>query len=116
MCVSSALATSGLLIEDAMAMCSLMALEGGTFIKETLCGTSSFLVGGLLAFVVSTLFKKALVMLIAKALETSCFLLFVVGLLLVTTRCLPQLVHWPLPILVGMIYAPNDWGPRWVRW
>ncbi len=115
-CVSSALAMSGLLVEDALAMHSLMAFEGSTFIKKALCGASSLLVGGLLAFVVGTLVKKALVMLVAKVLETSCFLLLVIELLLAMARCLPQLVHRPLPILVGVLHAPNNRGPRWVRW
>jgi hypothetical protein len=58
--MSSALATSGLLIEDALATHSLLAFEGSLFIMKVLSGTSSLLVGGLLAFVGGMLIDKAL--------------------------------------------------------
>jgi hypothetical protein len=107
-CVSSALGASGLLVEDALATRSLMTFEGGVFVKKALCGASCLLVGGLLAFVAGTLVKKALAM--------SRFFFFVIELLLATASCLPQLVHHPLPIPVGMLHAPNSWGRRWVQW
>jgi hypothetical protein len=59
-CVGSALATSSLLVEDALATHSLLAFEGSSFVKKALSGTSSLLAGSLLAFVGSTLVKKVL--------------------------------------------------------
>jgi hypothetical protein len=44
-CVGSALATSGLLVEDALAMHSLLAYEDSSFVKKALSGTSSLLAG-----------------------------------------------------------------------
>ena len=102
----SASATSSLLIEDALLTHCLMVFEGGAFVNQALCGASSLLVGSLLAFVVGMLVKKTLVMLVPKALEMSCFLLFIVKLLLATVRCLPQLIHRPLPITVDALNAP----------
>ncbi len=58
-CVGSALATSGLLVEDALATHSLLAFEGSLFFKKALSGASSLLAGSLLVFVGSKLIKKA---------------------------------------------------------
>ncbi len=57
LCVGSSLATSGLLVEDALATHSLLAFEGSSKVKKALSGTSSLLAGGLLAFVGGTLVK-----------------------------------------------------------
>jgi hypothetical protein len=97
-CVGSALATSGLLVEDALARHSLLAFEGSLFVKKALSGTSSLLAGGHLAFVGSRLVKKALV---------GCHLEAVV-------LVLPQFVDCPLLILVGAFRAgvsPKKNGP-----
>jgi hypothetical protein len=59
-CVGSMLATSGLLVEDALATHSLLAFEGSLFVKKVFSGMSSLLAGGLLAFMGGTLIKKAL--------------------------------------------------------
>ncbi len=50
------MATSGLLVEDALATHSLLACKGSL---KALSGASSLLVGSLLAFVGGTLVKKA---------------------------------------------------------
>ncbi len=84
-CVGSVLATSGHLVEDALAMHSLPAFKGSLFIKKALSCVSSLLVGGLLAFVGGTLVKKAFV---------GCHLEAV-------ALVLAQFVNPPLPILVG---------------
>jgi hypothetical protein len=84
-CLGSTLATSSLLIEDALATHSLLAFEGSLFIKKALSGASSLLEGGLLAFVGGTLVKKALVGFCLEAV----------------VLVLPQFVDRPLPILVG---------------
>jgi hypothetical protein len=60
-CVGSALATSSLFVEDALATHSLLAFKGSSFVKKALSGASSLLAGGLLVFVGGTLVKKALV-------------------------------------------------------
>ncbi len=85
LCVGIALATSSLLVEDALAMHSLLAFEGSLFVKKALSGMSSLLAGSLLAFVGGTLVKKALV---------GCRLEAV-------ALVLPQFINRPLPILVG---------------
>ncbi len=82
-CMGSALATSGLLIEDALATHSLLAFKGSLFVKKALSGTSSLLLGGILAFVGGTLVKKALALLVAKALKTSRFISFMSCVLVV---------------------------------
>ncbi len=56
-CMGSALATCGLLVEDALATHSLLAFEGSSEVKKALRGASSLLAGSLLAFVGSTLVK-----------------------------------------------------------
>jgi hypothetical protein len=56
-CVGSALVTSGLLVEDALATHSLLVFEGSLEVKKALSGASSLLVGGLLAFVGGMLVK-----------------------------------------------------------
>jgi hypothetical protein len=97
-CVGSALATSGLLLEDALATHSLLAFEGSSFIKKALSGASSLLAGGLLAFMGGTLVKKAL---------AGCHLEAVV-------LVLPQFIDRPLPILVGAFHvgaSPKKNGP-----
>jgi hypothetical protein len=97
-CLGSALAPSGLLVEDALATHSLLAFEGSSFVKKALSGASSLLAGGLLAFVGGTLVKKAL---------AGCRLEAVV-------LVLPQFVNRPLPILVGTFRAgasPKKNGP-----
>jgi hypothetical protein len=102
-CVGSTLATSGLLVEDALATHSLLAFEGSSFIKKELSGSSSLLVGGLLAFLGSTLVKKAL---------AGCCLEAV-------ALVLPQFVDHPLPILVGEFRAgasPKKNGPPRQFW
>jgi hypothetical protein len=94
-CVGSTLATSGLLVEDALATHSLLVLEGSS---KALSGASSLLAGGLLAFVGSTLIKKAL---------AGCHLEAV-------ALMLPLFVDRPLPILVGAFRAgtsPEKDGP-----
>ncbi len=98
------MATSGLLVEDALATHSLLAFKGSSFIKKALSGASSLLVSGLLAFVGSTLVKKALA---GCRLET-------------VALVLPQFVDRPLPILVGAFRegtspkknGPPGWAPR----
>jgi hypothetical protein len=98
LCLGSALATSGLLVEDALATHSLLTFEGSLFVKKALSGGSSLLAGGLLAFVGGTLVKKAL---------AGCRLEAVV-------LVLPQFVDCPLPILVGAFCAgasPKKNGP-----
>jgi hypothetical protein len=58
-CMGSALATSNLLVEDALATHILLAFKGSSLVKKALSGTtSSLLAGGLLAFVGGTLVKK----------------------------------------------------------
>jgi hypothetical protein len=103
LCMGSALATSGLLVEDALAMHSLLAFEGSSFVKKALSGTSSLLAGGLLAFMGSTLVKKAL---------AGCRLEAV-------ALVLPQFVDRPLPILVGAFCEgaspKKNVPPGWVR-
>jgi hypothetical protein len=97
-CVGSTLATSSLLVEDALATHSLLAFECSLFIKKALSGASSLLAGGLLAFVGGTLVKKALA---GCCLEAVAFVL-------------PQFVNRPLPILVGAFRAgasPKKNGP-----
>jgi hypothetical protein len=97
-CVGTALATSGLLVEDVLAMHSLLAFKGSLFVKKALSGTSSLLVGGLLAFVGSPLIKKVL---------AGCHLEAVV-------LVLPQFLDRPLPILVGAFRvgtSPKKNGP-----
>jgi hypothetical protein len=84
-CVGSALATSGLLVEDSLATHSLLSFKGSLFVKEALSGASSLLAGGLLVFVGGSLVKKALV---GSCLEA-------------VALVLPQFVDRPLPILVG---------------
>jgi hypothetical protein len=79
------LATSSLLVEDALTTHSLLAFEGSSLVKKALSGASSLLAGDLLAFVGGTLVKKAL---------AGCHLEAVV-------LVLPQFVDRPLPILVG---------------
>jgi hypothetical protein len=88
-CMGSALATSDLLVEDALAMHSLLAFKGSSFVKKVLSGTSSLLAGGLLAYMGRTLVKKAL---------AGCCLEAVV-------LVLPQFIDRPLPILVGAFRA-----------
>jgi hypothetical protein len=56
-CVGSALGTSGLLVEDALATHSLLAFEGSSEVKKALSGASSLLAGGLLEFMGGTLVK-----------------------------------------------------------
>jgi hypothetical protein len=97
-CLGSALVTSGLLVEDALATQSLVAFKGSLFVKKALSSASSLLAGGLLAFVGSTLVKKAL---------AGCRLEAVV-------LVLPQFVDRPLPILVDVFCAgasPKKNGP-----
>ncbi len=92
------MATSGLLIEDALATHSLLAFKGSSFVKKALSGASSLMAGGLLAFVGGTLVKKAL---------AGCCLEAV-------ALVLPQFVDSPLPILVGAFRAgasPKKNGP-----
>jgi hypothetical protein len=60
LCVSSALTTSDLLVEDALATHCLLAFKGSLQVKKALSSMSSLLAGGLLAFVGSTLVKWAL--------------------------------------------------------
>ncbi len=98
-CVGSVLATSGLLIEDALVTHSLLAFKGSLFIKKALSGASSLLAGGLLA----TFVKKVL---------AGCRLEAVV-------LVLPQFVNRPLPILVGAFRAgasPKKNGPPRQFW
>jgi hypothetical protein len=122
--MGSAFSTSGLLVEDALVMHSLLAFEGSLFVKKALSGASSLLVGSLLVFVGITLVKKALALLIAKALMTSHFYLFIScalvvkalttsGLLvlmsgvLVMTQGLPLLISTALvKVLLVMIHGP----------
>jgi hypothetical protein len=102
-CVGSALATSGLLVEDALATHSLLAFEGSSFVKKALSGASSLLAGGLLAFVGGTLVKKAL---------AGCRLQAV-------ALVLPQFIDRPLPILVGAFRVGASLkknGPRRQFW
>ncbi len=102
-CVGIALATSSLLVEDALAMHSLLAFEGSSFVKKALSGMSSLLAGSLLAFVGGTLVKKAL---------AGCRLEAVV-------LVLPQFIDRPLPILVGafcMGASPKKNGPLRQFW
>jgi hypothetical protein len=97
-CLGSALATSSLLVEDALATHSLLAFEGSLFVKKALSSASSLLAGGLLAFVGGTLVKKAL---------AGCRLEAV-------ALVLPQFVDCPLPILVGVFrtdVSPKKNGP-----
>jgi hypothetical protein len=98
LCLGSALATSGLLVEDMLATHSLLAFEGSSFVKKALSSVSSLLVGGLLAFVGGTLIKKALA---GCRLEAEALVL-------------PQFVDHPLPILVGAFRSgasPKKNGP-----
>jgi hypothetical protein len=97
-CMGSALTTSGFLVEDALAMHSLLVFVGSLFFKKVLSGASSLLVGGFLAFVGGTLVKKALA---GCRLEALALLL-------------SQFVDRPLPILVGAFHAgasPKMNGP-----
>jgi hypothetical protein len=97
-CMGSALGTSGLLVEDALALHSLLAFEGSSFIKKALSGTSSLLAGGLLVFLGGTLVKK---MMAGCRLEA-------------VALVLPQFVDRPLPILVGTFctgVSPKKNGP-----
>jgi hypothetical protein len=101
--VGSALATSGLLIEDALATHSILAFKGSSFVKKALSGASSLLAGGLLAFVGSMLVKKALV---------GCRLEAV-------ALVLQQFIDCPLPILVGTFRvgaSPKKNGPPRQFW
>jgi hypothetical protein len=106
LCVGSALATCGLLVEDALATHSLLAFKGSSFVKKALSGASGLLADGLLAFVGGTLVKKALV---------GCRLEAV-------ALVLPQFVNRPLPILIGAFYASvslrKNGPPRqfWRQW
>jgi hypothetical protein len=103
LCLGSALVTSGLLIEDALAMHSLLAFEGNSFIKKALSRASSLLAGGLLAFVGGTLVKKVL---------AGCRLEAV-------ALVLPQFVDRPFPILVSAFRAgasPKKNGPPGQFW
>jgi hypothetical protein len=103
LCVGSMLATSGLLVEDALATHSLLAFKGSLFIKKALSGASSLLAGSLLAFVGGTLVKKAL---------AGCRLEAV-------ALVLPQFVDRPLPILVGAFHtgaSPKKNGPPGQFW
>jgi hypothetical protein len=102
-CVGSALATSSLLVEDALATHSLLALKGSLFVKKALSSASSLLAGGLLVFVGGTLVKKGL---------AGCRLEAV-------ALMLPQFVNRPLPILVGMFRggaSPKKNGPPRQFW
>ncbi len=95
LCLGSALATSNLLVEDVLAMHSLLAFEGSS---KALSGASSLLVGGLLAFVGGTLVKKVM---------AGCRLE-------VVALVLPQFINRPIPILVGAFRAgasPKKDGP-----
>ncbi len=56
-CVGRALATSSLLVEDTLAMHSLLAFEGSLEVKKALSSGSGLLAGGLLAFMGGTLVK-----------------------------------------------------------
>ena len=47
-CLSGASATSGLFVKEVLAMCSLLAFEGGMLVKKKLSSASSLLAGGLL--------------------------------------------------------------------
>ncbi len=102
-CLGSTLATSGLLVEDALATHSLLAFKGSLFVKKALSGASSLLASGLLAFVGGKLVKKAL---------AGCHLEAV-------ALVLPQFVDCPLPILVGTFRAsasPKKNGPPRQFW
>jgi hypothetical protein len=88
-CLGSALATSGLLVEDALVTHSLLAFVGSLVVKKALSGASSLLACDLLAFMGSMLVKKALA---GCPLE-------------VVALVLPQFVDRPLPILVGAFCA-----------
>ncbi len=102
-CMGSASATSGLLVEDALATHSLLAFKGSSFVKKALSSASSLLAGGLLAFMGSTLVKKALV---------GCRLEAV-------ALVLPQFMDRPLPILVGAFRegaSPKKNGPPRQFW
>jgi hypothetical protein len=57
LCMGGVLATSSLLVEDALATHSLLVFEGSLEVKKALSGASSLLVGGLLAFVGGMLVK-----------------------------------------------------------
>ncbi len=97
-CVGSALATCGLLVEDELAIYSLLAFEGSSFVKKALSGASSLLAGGLLVFVGGTLNKKVL---------AGCHLEAV-------ALMLPQFVDHSLPILVNAFRvgaSPKKNGP-----
>jgi hypothetical protein len=128
LCMGSALATSGPLVEDALATHSLQAFEGSSFVKKALSGASSLLAGGLLAFVGGALVKKALMLLVAKALKTSHFfssvscalvvkalmtssLLVLRSGMLVTTRGLPLLIS---SALVEVLLATTRGPPHLV--
>ncbi len=106
-CVGSALATSSLLIEDALATHSLLAFEGSSFVKKALSSASSLLAGGLLAFMGGMLIKKALTAGGLLALTSG----FLIKMALAGCRLeamalvLPQFVDRPLPILVGTFRA-----------
>ncbi len=124
LCIGSALATSGLLVEDALATHSLLVFKGNSFVKIALSGASSFLVGGLLAFVGGTLVKKALALFVTKALKMSRFfslvscalvvkalttsgLLALTSGVLVTTRGLLLLISGALiKVLLETIHGP----------
>ncbi len=115
-CVGRALATNGLLVEDALATNSLLAFEGILFVKKALSGASSLLAGGLLAFVGGTFVEESLVTIGLLAL-TSGFLIemALVGCRLeVMALILPQFIDRPLPILVGVFRtgaSPKKNGP-----
>jgi hypothetical protein len=100
-CVGSALATSSLLVEDALAMHSLLAFEGSLFVKMALSSTSSLLAGGLLAFVGGTLIKESLAKIGLLVLTSGVLVEMVEAMALV----LPQVVDCPLPIPVGVFHA-----------
>ncbi len=96
--LGSALASSSLLVEDALVTHSLLAFEGSLFVKKALSSASSLLVGSLLAFVGGTLVKKALAGCCLEAVA----LMF------------PQFVDRPLPIPVGALHvgvSPKKNGP-----
>jgi hypothetical protein len=99
-CLGSALATSGILVEDALATHSLLAFKGSS---KALRGASSLLAGGLQAFVCGTLVKESLATIGLLALTSG----FLVEMALVGRRLeamaliLPQFVDCLLPILVG---------------
>jgi hypothetical protein len=106
-CMGSALATSGLLVEDVLATHSLLVFEGSS---KALSSGSSLLAGGLLAFVCGTLVKESLATIGLLALTSG----FLIEMALAGHRLeamaliLPQFVDCPLPILVGALRAGSS--------